>query len=493
MDTLNGSTTTSAIAISNIEEIFLIGKYKSALTLCNRYLLQNNEQQEHQKQQHERLNSSPTAATCHNSINEPLLLRTPLHLQCDIACQTRFVSIQQSFWHLSNQSVGAKEDENEDRSMNVQKVGAMALQSWYELSKQQQQLHLEKTSAMTRYQDDDDMEGYRFLQPYLDAFTTLSATSSSSSQNKYMSVELFVIFIRFLSSSMVGQDVAAMSLVVEFLRQLRSSPFIASPDDERSQNHFSVAERTCCEEIIVHFFTELLPQKCSSINYGNQLLDFIKDSNTNISIESLPSIISAMLNESKIHQGSRKEMIQLCLQYCNTDDGKWPKCEWMDIAFCQCRKLLQRQLNLMYYDKQSCLRDKERNNTTGSAHNEIVNIHTSEEQPTKRTNRYTSKLMVQLWQICQTFRCRLLQKLPSLKLHAMTKRNEDTAGSTPHSLAHNNLQRIDDLRILSIMATMVLLSLYRYRHTISKVLRTAITMALWQPIQEIIQAIRNNP
>jgi hypothetical protein len=361
--------------ISEIEEIFLIGKYARALTMCNRYLI--SELPKNEPQLRPAVVPSHTTASFNSSSH--LLLRIPLHLQCDMTDQTRYVSIQ---WCVSQSSTTSSNQENENRSIHIQKVGAMALQSWYELSKQQQQ----QPSTMVRFQDDDgDAIGVRF-------FTSLSLLTSKTYHNKSMSMELFVIFIRFLSSSIVGQDVEAISLVVEFLRQLRSYQFSPTPEGE-CYNNVSTTDQTCGQEIIVYFFTEILPHSCNSVNYGNQILDYIKDGPSNVTIESLPTIISAMLQESKAaqHQGSKKEIIQLCLQYCNTDDGKWPKAEWINNAFCQSRKLLQRELNVMYYNNQQMsTRYSEEQNTNRIVHNEIVNVfHATEEQCTKWTDRCT--------------------------------------------------------------------------------------------------------
>jgi hypothetical protein len=76
-----------------------------------------------------------------------------------------------------------------------------------------------------------------------------------------------------------------------------------------------------------------------------------------------------------------------------------------------------------------------------------------------------------------------------LKLFVTTQRNGETC-SSPHEFLQTRMQRMEIIRIIGIVV-MVLLSLYRYRHSVSKLVRTAVVMAIWQPIQEIIQAIRD--
>ena len=456
----------SMIVISDIEEIFLMGQYSSALTLCNRYLKTSTELQS--KKERERIKSSHTIVSCDS--NE-LLLNIPLRFKFDMTNETRYVSIHSlsSNCHNGIGSTGDNDDYDDD-SVTISKVGAMALQSWYELLKKQRQL--EEASG-------EDGYGYRFIQPFLNTFTTTSS-SSVNSHSRCMGLDLFIIFIRFLSSSIVGQEVEAISLVVEFLHHLRTGTILPSPDVE-----FNIADRTSGQEILVYFFTEILPQKCCSVTYGDMLLEYIKDGSCNVTIACLPTTVSSMLNESLTLQGTNKEMIQLCLKYCNTDDGNWPKNEWINDAFCQCRKVLQRELNVMYYNKQLLPLRVDKEDATVRLQNETVNIIAEKHSKWKNSPRFP----LQLLRTCQNLLLMLTEKLHSV---ATTRREEENIpSSSPQESLRNSIQRRDGIRILCVMTIMVMISIYRYRHGMSKMVRTAVWMAIWKPLQEIVQAIRN--
>ena len=91
-----------------------------------------------------------------------------------------------------------------------------------------------------------------------------------------------------------------------------------------------------------------------------------------------------------------------------------------------------------------------------------------------------------------------LRKIQSLKLYLTTKRNGNALSSSvsPQQSLHDssNIQRMEGIRIigpLTITVVLLLTTLYRLRHSMSNVIRTAVTLAIWEPIQEIIQAIRH--
>jgi hypothetical protein len=218
-----------------------------------------------------------------------------------------------------------------------------------------------------------------------------------------------------------------------------------------------------------------------SVTFANKLLAYMKDTSN----ETLPEIINAAATKSKApivcERSDIKDIIQLCLCYCNTDDGNWPRYDWINDSFCQCRAILQQRLSDMNSENQLRRPSKQDNKVTTS-------IGTGQNETMSNSRECTSSFALsavtpfRMYQYCKILCSIVLGKLKSWK-------NSSMISHTCTTLQNRLQKHVDGTLAISLM-TLVLIC-YRYRYRMTKTLRAAFVMAIAKPIQEILLAIRN--
>jgi hypothetical protein len=419
---------TNSMEISHLETVFLVGHYDSALTLANQYLKR---QQLEQKRWNDSSDKTPNC-------RRPLSM--PLNLRFDVRRHTRYIC-----WQLA---------ERDESDRYVSQVAAISLQSWYELYKQEQQRTM-------NHQFD---KGYRFLQPFLDTYTSIDPDNVLNC--RAMSVELLVVFIRFLSSRMVGHEIEAMQLATEFLHQIRwtSSEQNCSLTSASDHACLGIVEETCCRELVLHFFTELVPTHCKSIITATELLNYL----TSRSAANAPIVTAIYIEDAEVlNDYPRKDVLQQCLCYCNTDDAKWPT--WLQDSFLECRIILQAKLREMY-DRRTDHKDLRNLRNTG--------VRLLPESTNQRV--HYSRRMDQSWMVI----CNSIRRFVSHQLHQLKK---VISQKRMNSLTLHEQHRI---QVTCLVVCLAIFSVHRYRNRISKTVQAALVVTVWRPIMEILQAIR---
>jgi hypothetical protein len=291
------SSAGSFVDVVCVEKAFLEGSFREALTLANRCL----------KQQAQTFDDNTVEAAW------PLL--TPLHLQFDVSSKTRYISFH---WG---------EDVSDTNACS--RAAAIALQSWYELSKQQD--------------DDSSQQGYRFLQPFLDTYT--STAPGDVLGRRVMPMELLIVWIQFLCCRAVNHVEEAIAVAAEVLQHVRCSSSFAAANRSASASTTSTPSpisREACRELVILLFTELLPRHATSVTTDDVLRSIAGTSYTATMQRAKGAIVAGSKEE-------KKAVVQQCLCFCNTDDGNWP--DWMQDSFRECRVVLQGMLRKMYHQE----------------------------------------------------------------------------------------------------------------------------------------------
>lgn len=394
----SSSAGSSFVDVKCVEKAYLEGSFSEALTIANRCLKQ-------QSQSYDNVQALP--------------LLTPLPLKFDVCHKTRYIS-----FHWGEESDSAC------------RAAAIALQSWYELSKQD---------------DSQQQKGHRFLQPFLDTYT--STAPGDVLGRRVMSMELLTLWILFLSASpIVNQTEEAMELAQEVLRHIRSAKksAISSPISQKS-----------CHELVILLFTELLPSYASSLATQDLLGRLVG-----------PSSASKPSQESKGPSGpelERKDVVQQCLCFCNTDDGNWP--HWLQDAFQECRVVLQAELRLMYHH------GKKRSTTIGSLDRKQLQSEPSSPR-LMMAQQQLSLREIRSWKDATA----TLSLLFKDQIHRFRMLRIRYSSSDESSMG-----RMQKIQIVALVLCLTY-CWRRHRQRISRIGQKALTAAVWKPALEILEA-----
>jgi hypothetical protein len=302
METAIVESNDSTSAVLVCEDEFLRGNFREALQLANQQL-----------REWQPKNETHTTEQDDNENNGLILrLQTPVNLfnnKSDNITDDSSSGSRKITLHF---------DHPADR---IDRAASIALQSWYELSKHSKNL---ETSSR------------RFLDPFLNVYTT-------SKNKKTMPLDLFVVWLRFCHVVVVVDEQTSLTIelageVMHHIRWTGTRPQFPTTTSE---------VKNLISELTISLFTEWLP-----MYYGSKpdlLEDYIHrlQSSSNFVEEntsSLPNHIQMASGDATTV--SQKKALQLCLQYCNTDDENYP--EWLQESLMHCRKILQATLREMH-------------------------------------------------------------------------------------------------------------------------------------------------
>jgi hypothetical protein len=419
----NAPAPESGTAVLDIETKFLEGRFDEALVMANRFLA------EHQRIRSESSGIIDTRNWRHVS--------SPICLGFAIERQKRYI-----YWKYTDEDTSADE---------LIQVAAIALQSWFEL------FQLEKHQK--RQQSCD--KGYRFLLPFLDTFTSSEPGTVPISP---MSMDLLTIFIRFLSSPDVHQCWEAMSVSIEVLSLVRSLSF--NQDTALNTNAdgkcLNTVDEASCKELVIFFFTELVPNHCVSPDAAADLLSAI----------ALTTNISEVLSRNRRHFSAdpsenfphRKNVVQQCLNFCNTDVGNWP--HWIQDAFCKCRTNLQAKLREIYDRRRSEKSDRDGNGRDEGTPTIFPLVHDA------RSMRIFSNSLHNILRILSQ-QIRLLKTL-------ICDRSMNTL----------TMSQKRQIQMSCLVVCLTVFGWSRYRKKFSKILGVALSEVVWKPLLEILQAMK---
>jgi hypothetical protein len=296
------------LQVEKIESEFIRGEFFESLLQANRFLIENK-------------NNSEENDTRNNEKFIPLDNPITLALETVSRHHERIFAIRLS---IDNTTVF---DNFSSR------VAAIALQSWYEISKR----FISAESFQSSYSNiEHHLEtGIQHLYPVLDFYST-KLENIQSYPTAGMGVALFLLFIQFVFNALHDTK-AALNLSSSFLYLLRKeSKFIDTIQlmNERQQDEV--------REFVFYVFDFLIP-KCAlydplAVNFF--LNDFESESGkcpVYKPIFQLPSKIFDDATESQT-----KTAIQTSLKFCNTKESLFV--EWLDGTFCDCRKSLSTKL-----------------------------------------------------------------------------------------------------------------------------------------------------
>jgi hypothetical protein len=300
MEAASVQNNNSTSVILPCEGAFLQGNFREALRLSNQQL---REWWQHQPKNE---NQNPTVPK-ENSDGSILQLQTPIHLV--------FSSEENVIDDSSNRQMISLHFDPADR---IDRAAAIALQSWYEISKQPSK--------------NSDTNSHRFLQPFMNVYTSMN--------HKTMSLELYIVWLKFCLT-VQKSSLITIELAGEVMHHIRWAK-IPQLDTSESKAKDLISDLT------LSLFTEWLP-----LYYGSEtelMEDYFRRLQSSSTFakntDSLPDCVQLTSRDTAIYM---KKAIQLCLQYCNTDDGNYP--EWLQESFVHCRKTLQAHLREMYHQK----------------------------------------------------------------------------------------------------------------------------------------------
>jgi hypothetical protein len=415
----HGNSTT----ILDLETKFLEAHFDEALLMANQYL-----EDEHMQRHSERLKDPSSWSR----------VATPICFCFDITRQRRYI-----YWKYSDENTSADE---------ICQVATIALQSWYELC--------QKEKKQKRHQSSD--KGNRFLLPFLDTFTS---SVLGTVPIWPMSIDLLTLFIRFLSSPDVGQGIQAVFISAEFLRDIRSSSF----DQDTASNtniddkFLSTVDEACCKELVVYFFAELLPNHCGSPDAVVDLLIGIAlPSNVSNDMMIAEKHFVTNANENDL---SRKDVVQLCLKFCNTDEGYWPR--WIQDAFRKCRIKLQAQLREIYDRRHNDISYRDGNENDKKSQVMAPLVH----------NKQSKRILRNALNNIRRLLSQQLQLLTTLiregNMNSMT------------------LSQKRQIQMSSLAFCLALFYWKRYRKKqVFKIVGVALWRVVWKPLMEVLQAIK---
>jgi hypothetical protein len=306
------SSTSSNVDVALAERAFLEGSFSEALSLANRCL-------KHQDK------------TCAGTEEKDILadlskvrpLLTPLLVKFDRHQKIRYIS-----FHWDN-SISQRNPEsaagNEQVSTAFDRAAAIALQSWYELYRLEDE---NRTTAVDKSnkQTDEYHLGYPFLQPFLDTYT--STVPGDVLGRRVMSLDLLWLWIQWLSDPRhIQHGPDALRLTVEVLRHVRSL----------SQTPLLPCQQQVCRNLLVGLMTCLLPKYANTITTQQYL-------------QSLQGEGTKTIRPQVAAGEASKQVIQQCLCFCTTDDGNWP--HWLRDTFRDCRVALRSKLQEIYDQEQ---------------------------------------------------------------------------------------------------------------------------------------------
>lgn len=239
------------ISIATVETLFLEGNYRDSLSFANQIL------------QNERRDDDMANGNHSSTSNHTLLrLHTPI-------MKTTGLSVDSTV-----------------KELPLIRAGAVALQSWYELS---------RASSSLRFE---------FLQPFLDCFA-----------QHPMSLELMLIFLK-LCDGLHKLDLSAVMEVLLF-----------------AKNDAPVDTTNAQAELVVWVFTECL------VSYSHETVQCCLNC-----LQSPHAIFS--IQKQRRATKPDKDVLQSLLEYCNTRDETYSTS--LQDSFVECRAFLQAQLRTLY-------------------------------------------------------------------------------------------------------------------------------------------------
>jgi len=456
--------------VESLEDVFLKGNFRDALKMANNFL--RNAANDHQYEKtSDRSNEG-------SSFRLPTTLGwlKPPKQSCTIHV----------YWN--------QESDDTDRA------AAVALQSWYELSKLDSKSNTTSAAAAA-----PSSSSLRHLQPFLDTYTTSPTTTDDRTNHKAMPLELLVMWIQFCRAVAVADPSttsslleAAISPVLRVLRRLRSSSNISS-----SARITLPSAQEACAELVLLLFTDLLPLSFADTEDVEHLLEWIKSSpptpleeDDDDNLAALVPIIQRAVEKSSTDL-PRKHVIQQCLCFCNTDDGNWP--EWLvqQGSFRDCRIQLQAMLTELYHHHQTqqrTIKDAQRRRRLDSPETKyddpVVSVvdrdkRNQSDEPLSITNNASSSTRLVLSQGNQRLSYHKW-KLAGLKLLQWLRKQLTTA-TTSIGLVSSSEQK-QKLQLM-LLIVVLMYGWRRHRHKITAVGKDAATTVFWKPIVEILEAL----
>jgi len=430
--------------IDAVETAFLKGSFREALTSANRYLI------------HKKANTSKNNAT-----TETVRIRTPL--------LPRLMDPQDAAAESSTMVVVVHGGE----SNATDRAAAVALQSWYELSK------LEKKNNKNSRSTSNTSRGYLHLKPFLDTYTFILESPSNDcdvAAVRSMSLELLVIWIQFCRSAALDQRVdAATALTIQLLREVRSSALdVHSP-----------AGQAACRELVMLLFTDLLPRNYNSNSeYVAHVLEFLRSP----SAKDPPTCAARSVN-SKDNITLSRDVIQQCLCFCNTDDGNWPA--WLQDAFRDCRIALQAMLREIYHQRIKMEDERKHRQRKSSANNGDESYAAAGVEKNTDTNERpeesSSTRLVLSHDQTLSFRNPKSWKVACVNLLRLIRERLAAAASSTRlsTLSPQQRQRLQML----LLSVCLMYGWRRHRHRIAAAGRGALETVFWRPAVEILEAL----
>lgn len=479
--------TTEANEVESMENALLEGSFREALTLANRFLLSTRCRfllHRHRRSSFSKKSSNRLASDDYHHHQQQQQQPEP---DDDANPDKNTIRIQTSRLSLDGMeerdchiSVCGWAQNNRDEDDAMDRAAAVALQSWYELSKLAVAAAAAAPAATQNNNNNKQAiiaNGHRHLRPFLDTYTTPNG--------KAMSLDLFVIWVQFCRSPALHQMDVATSLTIQVLRKVRRSeqpslqPAGASEKEvEEGQMDIeatSPMSQKACAELVHLLFVDLLPCYQMRSEQVELLLECLKSES--LSVDEILSSIVVPRRTTSSRNGDDdirpcKDVIQQCLCFCNTDDGNWPV--WLQDSFCECRAKLQAMLREMYQRQQKLLDRKQQmdcdKSTTDRSDKEIpddaaqhsTRLVLSQDHKLSLTNVKSWKFM--FVQFFRSLRLRLKTFGPVLQPHQR--------------------QTIQ----VAVLTLCLMYGWRRHRHRISAAGRDAATAVLWKPAMEILEA-----
>jgi hypothetical protein len=320
------------------------------------------------------------------------------------------------------------------------RFGAVALQSWYELSSQR----MTAAAAAAEDADDDADMGYRFLQPFVELYTEAP-----------MSLELFVIWVQFCRCRHVGDHTdAAIEWTGEVLHHIRRCENRVDPN---------MIDQDSVRELVLLLLTDLLPSHSNA--------EATEDLLRRLTVDDFSAVVDS--TKRPVHRNlpssDRKNVIQQCLCFCNTDEGNWPA--WLQDTLEQARISHQQMLQEIYRKKESA----------ENLMTEPITVPLSKTQGTLLARR-KSLSWIELKR----------NLLPWLQLQLSRSKSiliRDQKGAGQNTMIDRyNKQHVQAMLFVFCVVFYGWRYHHRHRQRLSHAVQKALAFTLWKPLREILEA-----
>jgi len=307
------------VMIQDAEDFFLARNFKDSLLCCNKILYHPSSLTNTTTTTTTTTSGSSQHSSSHsrnqkqNCSLTTINLKTPLVLRFDSSQQTRTISVQIPVPtnDTTEKKSAEKEDDDDDDDDGdtvagtisfMDRAGTVALQSWYEIARS---LEESRTDDNQKQIGKQQRQGHVHLLPFLNAYTTAATTTitkkteptqdlplnsnpnttESFVRARPIPLELAVVFVRFLRTSVVGHSHESLELSCELLYRILMAAGNNSRESNKAPLMLSSYVWSCCEDLFHLVFVETLPFLTLQNSVSMVLKRFISSSRNTIIID----------------------------------------------------------------------------------------------------------------------------------------------------------------------------------------------------------------